>query len=48
MTEYKPIAESNNFIVLDKYTKIAEQGPDTRLGALKRLKSLGTWNIRQM
>jgi len=24
MTEYKPIAESNNFIVLDKYTKISE------------------------
>ncbi|WP_019635144.1 type I restriction endonuclease subunit R [Paenibacillus fonticola] len=26
MSDYKPIAESNNFIVLDKYTKIAEQG----------------------
>ncbi|WP_044480118.1 type I restriction endonuclease subunit R [Paenibacillus antibioticophila] len=26
MSEYKPIAESNNYIVLDKYTKIAEQG----------------------
>ncbi len=26
MIEYKPIAESNNFIVLDKYTKIVEQG----------------------
>ncbi|ERP30678.1 type I restriction endonuclease subunit R [Chitinivibrio alkaliphilus] len=24
MTEYKPIAESNNFIVLDKYTKYSE------------------------
>ncbi|MEK4976639.1 type I restriction endonuclease subunit R [Bacillus sp. FSL K6-6540] len=26
MSDYKPIAESNNYIVLDKYTKIAEQG----------------------
>ena len=26
MCDYKPIAESNNFIVLDKYTKIAKQG----------------------
>lgn len=26
MSEYKPIAESKNYIVLDKYTKIAEQG----------------------
>lgn len=26
MNEYKPIAESNNYIVLDKYTKIAEKG----------------------
>ncbi|WP_433956860.1 type I restriction endonuclease subunit R [Cytobacillus horneckiae] len=26
MSEYKPIAESNNYIVLDKYSKIAEQG----------------------
>lgn len=26
MNDYKPIAESNNHIVLDKYTKIAEQG----------------------
>lgn len=26
MSEYKPIAESNHYIVLDKYTKIAEQG----------------------
>lgn len=26
MSEYKPIAESNNYIVLDKYTKIAEKG----------------------
>ena len=26
MTDYKPIAESNNFIVLDKYTKIDQQG----------------------
>ncbi|WP_077933095.1 HsdR family type I site-specific deoxyribonuclease [Enterococcus faecalis] len=26
MRDYKPIAESNNFIVLDKYTKIEQQG----------------------
>ena len=26
MAEFKPIAESNNFIVLDKYTKIDQQG----------------------
>lgn len=26
MTDYKSIAESNNFIVLDKYTKIDQQG----------------------
>ena len=26
MSEYNPIAESNNFIVLDKYTKIEQQG----------------------
>ena len=26
MTDYKPIAESNNFIVLDKYKKIDQQG----------------------
>lgn len=26
MSDYKPIAESNNFIVLDKYTKIDQQG----------------------
>ena len=26
MSEYKTIAESNNFIVLDKYTKIDQQG----------------------
>ena len=26
MSEYNPIAESNNFIVLDKYTKIDQQG----------------------
>lgn len=26
MSQYKPIAESNHYIVLDKYTKIAEQG----------------------
>ena len=26
MAEFKPIAESNNFIVLDKYTKIEQQG----------------------
>ncbi|MDY4024369.1 MAG: type I restriction endonuclease subunit R [Enterococcus avium] len=26
MKDYKPIAESNNFIVLDKYTKIEQQG----------------------
>lgn len=26
MRDYKPIAESNNFIVLDKYTKIDQQG----------------------
>ena len=26
MTEYKPIAESNSFIVLDKYSKISDQG----------------------
>ncbi len=26
MTNYKPIAESNNFIVLDKYIKIEQQG----------------------
>lgn len=26
MTDLKPIAESNNFIVLDKYTKIEQQG----------------------
>ncbi|MCR8643025.1 type I restriction endonuclease subunit R [Paenibacillus sp. N1-5-1-14] len=26
MYDYKPIAEANNYIVLDKYTKIAEQG----------------------
>lgn len=26
MSDYKPIAESNHYIVLDKYTKIAEQG----------------------
>ncbi|MFP3488957.1 hypothetical protein R0K20_15250, partial [Staphylococcus sp. SIMBA_130] len=25
MCDYKPIAESNHYIVLDKYTKIAEQ-----------------------
>ncbi len=24
MTDYKPIAESNNFIVLDKYTRYAQ------------------------
>ncbi len=24
MIEYKPIAESNNFIVLDKYTKVLQ------------------------
>lgn len=26
MSDYKPIAESNHYIVLDKYSKIAEQG----------------------
>lgn len=26
MSDYKPIVESNNFIVLDKYTKLAQQG----------------------
>lgn len=26
MANFKPIAESNNFIVLDKYTKIDQQG----------------------
>ncbi len=26
MIEYKPIAESSNFIVLDRYLKIAESG----------------------
>lgn len=26
MTDFKPIAESNNFIILDKYTKIDQQG----------------------
>lgn len=26
MTDYKPITETNNFIVLDKYNKIAQQG----------------------
>ncbi|QCT01404.1 type I restriction modification system endonuclease [Paenibacillus algicola] len=26
MSEYKPIVESNHYIVLDKYSKIAEQG----------------------
>lgn len=26
MSDFKPIAESNHYIVLDKYTKIAEQG----------------------
>lgn len=26
MCEYNTIAESNNFIVLDKYTKIEQQG----------------------
>ena len=26
MCEYNPIAESNNFIVLDKYTKIDQTG----------------------
>lgn len=26
MTDYKPITETNNFIVLDKYTKINQQG----------------------
>ncbi|MFK4439949.1 type I restriction endonuclease subunit R [Paenibacillus sp. RC21] len=28
MSYFKPIAESNNFIVLDKYTKIDQQGAD--------------------
>ena len=26
MTTYKAVAESNNFIVLDKYTKIDQKG----------------------
>ncbi|HIQ28302.1 MAG TPA: HsdR protein, partial [Sulfurovum sp.] len=26
LTQTKPIAESNNFIILDKYTKIEQQG----------------------
>ena len=26
MSDYKPIAESNNFIILDKYTNIDKQG----------------------
>jgi type I restriction enzyme, R subunit len=26
MSDYIPIAESNNFIVLEKYSKIAQQG----------------------
>ncbi|MCP3796814.1 type I restriction endonuclease subunit R [Paenibacillus sp. CH40] len=28
MSDFKPIVESNNFIVLDKYTKIDQQGAD--------------------
>lgn len=40
IVDYKPIAESNNFIVLDKYTKLSQVGR-----GLRRLPSVRQfWN----